>query len=659
MILFSLLVAALAHATPDEDSVDAPVADPVEDSADPPAEESPPAVRDEAPAEIVVVTATRTPIPLGKGPLPVVVIDREDIELSGAEDLAGILAQAPGVDIDRSYLGATVRLRGLDPDQVLILIDGQRVLGRKGGAQDLSRIPLESIDRIEIVEGAAAALYGSDAMAGVIHIHTRAPKAALEAEGHARGGTLGTADVDTSVGWSNEGSAGRVGVALHANGAFDRDSSDAASTIPEVRQVSTTLDLMLEPSSNVDVNIDGSYVVTDARAVGLGTGGAVLDRRNLTEDARLSVRPMLGEPGNGLSAQISAGLYRDQYLSDQRGAAALDTYEETRETIGQLQVQGDRTLGEHTLTAAFDSLVESMESARIVGTGQRQRMGLVAQDVWTHEGSVRLQVVPSARVDVDSQFGSWPTGRMAVRVDPHPRLALQASGGSGFRAPTFRELYLNFDNSAVGYRVDGSTDLKPERSVGVAGGTTWTGESLWWGLRGSHDVLVNLITTDLIETGNGPDRYGYVNVNEAQSTGGTATLGINPSSVFEVDGSYTLTLARDTQAERLLTGRAPHRGTVALRVGPPTTVLNIRAGIEGPRPFYPDADGDGYVETEWMDAWAGVDLTMTQRLAPGWTCTVGVENLLDAGDANRLPIPPRMVHAGIRGRWSGSPGESQ
>ena len=97
---------------------------------------------------------------------------------------------------------------------------------------------------------------------------------------------------------------------------------------------------------------------------------------------------------------------------------------------------------------------------------------------------------------------------------------------------------------------------------------------------------------------------------------------------------------------------------MSLRFGPPTTVLNIRAGIEGPRPFYPDADGDGYPETEWMDAWAGVDLTLTQRLAPGWTCIAGVENLLDAGDADRLPIPPRMIHAGLRGRWSERTGGS-
>ncbi len=612
----------------------------------------------EEPTEIVVVSATRTPIPLGEGPIPLVLLDREDIELSGAEDLAGLLAQAPGVDIDRSYLGATVRLRGLDPDQVLILIDGQRVLGRKGGAQDLSRIPLEAVDRVEIVEGAAAALYGSDAMAGVIHIHTREPTGGLEAEGHSRGGTLGTADVDASVGWSDAGSSGRLSMGLHANDAFDRDPSDKATTIPEVRQASATLDLDLEPTPALQVGIDGNYVVTDARAVGLGSGGAVLDRRNLTEDARLSVRPMLGSPGNGLSVQLSTGVYRDQYVSDQRRAAALDTYEETRETIGQLQVQGDHTTGEHALTAALDSLVENMESARLDGTGQRQRVGIVLQDMWTPDAGVRLQVVPSARVDVDSQFGSWPTGRLAIRLDPHDRIALQASGGSGFRAPTFRELYLDFDNSAVGYRVDGSTDLKPERSVGFSGGVTWTGEALWWSLRGSHDLLTDLITTDLIRERNGPDRYGYINIEEAASTGGTASVGIQPSSVLKIDGSYTLTVAKDLVEDRLLPGRAPHRGTTSLRVGPPTTVLNIRAGIEGPRPFYPDADGDGYPETEWMDAWAGVDLTVTQRLAPGWTCIAGVENLLDAGDADRLPIPPRMIHAGLRGRWSERTGDS-
>ena len=119
---------------------------------------------DDDSVEEIVATGFRAPRDRASDPLATKVVDREDIGASGAEDAADLLEQVPGVDVQQSLLGTEIRLQGFDPDQILILVDAQRMNGRVGGALDLSRIPVESIERIEIVEGTASALYGADAM---------------------------------------------------------------------------------------------------------------------------------------------------------------------------------------------------------------------------------------------------------------------------------------------------------------------------------------------------------------------------------------------------------------------------------------------------------------------------------------------------------------
>jgi len=77
----------------------------------------------------IVVTGTRTEKPLGASPVATEVITREDIEASGAEDLGALLEEHPGVDTMRSYLGTSIRLQGLEPEHVLIMVNGERVIG--------------------------------------------------------------------------------------------------------------------------------------------------------------------------------------------------------------------------------------------------------------------------------------------------------------------------------------------------------------------------------------------------------------------------------------------------------------------------------------------------------------------------------------------------
>lgn len=154
--------------------------------------------------EDVVITATRSPLPLKSAPVITRVIHAADIERSGAPTLQGVLErELAGVEFHQAGYGSSLSFQGLDARYVLFLIDGERIAGETYGNVDYSRIPLNSIERIEIVRGASSVLYGSNAMGAVVNIITRMPKERVEVSGSFRYGTPYQSNSDEKLGNPN------------------------------------------------------------------------------------------------------------------------------------------------------------------------------------------------------------------------------------------------------------------------------------------------------------------------------------------------------------------------------------------------------------------------------------------------------------------------
>src|SRR6185295_8723780 len=140
------------------------------------AEDAPPAATG-GEGEVIVVTGTRSEAPLSASPVLTEVIDRKRIEESGARTASEALALRPGLWIDRGVAGTTgITIQGLGPQYSLILVDGARQIGRTGGYLDLDRFGIADIEQVEIVRGPSSALYGADALGGVVNIITRRPR---------------------------------------------------------------------------------------------------------------------------------------------------------------------------------------------------------------------------------------------------------------------------------------------------------------------------------------------------------------------------------------------------------------------------------------------------------------------------------------------------
>ncbi len=619
--------------------------------------------------EVVVVTGTRTAQPRGEAPVAVEVIDRQDLEDSGALTLDEALQEHPGLDISYSYLGATVRMLGMAPEHVLILVDGQRVVGRTGGAVDLSRYGVSGIERVEIVKGPSSALYGSDAMAGVIHIITRGASEPLSADVGVQVASRRTVGVQGHVGVARE----RWSASLYASGqltdGYDLEPKDVATTGDAVRLAEGGGSVSLRLTPDWRLTGRSSYLIQDSRGIDASSTGAVFDRRNLTEvgDASLAAEGFLG-PRIHLQATAYGTVFRDQYDSDQRDSEALDAYEETREQLGQLSVQANAWVGErHHLSAGVEGAHEQMVSDRLgAGGGDRQRLAVYAQDAWQVLDSPKLVLLPGARVDLDSWYGAFPTPKLSLRFDPVDRVVVRAGYGWGYRAPSFKELLLWFENPGVGYAVTGNPDLEPETSRGGTLSVEATPrEGLWLSAGVFRNDLRNLITIGTLEEpdAGSPTLYGYVNVAEALTQGGELNARLALPWGVRADVGYALTYTLDKQLERPLEGRALHRGTASVSWAHPGwgTRAVVRSGLVGPRAFYVDQDGDGLEDRVDTAPYATLDARLELTvLRDAATLSAGVENLLDAGDTAWLPMPPRTFTLGLQGRfpWEARPTET-
>lgn len=649
------------------------------------AEDPPPDDLMDESGEIVVVTGTRTAQRLSDATVATEVITRTEIEASGARNAAELLATHAGFDISQSFRGQSAELRGLDASYVLVLVDGMRVAGRTDGAVDLSRFSAADIEQIEIVKGPASALYGADALAGVVNIRTRKAKRPWEATLDVTGGSRFTSkiapatevsidglapvlyegldrlDLNAGLGVNRDRLTARSTAALRSRSPYDLDPSDIDSNGAAWREWSLGEDGELRLSEALRLGTRVAYRRRESRGIDPGAGGAVYNQTNLVEDFSVGLSPDVVMASSRLKVGARYGHYRDQFLQDQRGSDALDTYSDTRENLGEIELQYDHVLGDrHLATGGLDGLHESLQSDRLDvedGLATRQRLAFFLQDEWTAlrgQGLSRLVLLPGVRLDLDTQFGVHTTPKLAVRLDPVDRLALRASAGAGYRAPDFKELYLVFENPTAGYRVEGNPDLLPETSWSGELGATWEasgalrlGASLYW------NEVDNLIEPELVaddDETDGVAPYRMSNVAEAFTRGLDTHVGYRVRERWSLDGSYNWLDTRDRGLDLPLEGRAPHRATLeatafALVAG---LDLTLRGAWSSASPYY-NSESDA-VTLIYADATTLLGARIGRQFGQDLTVFLGGDNLLDQGDPAYNRLEPRLLYAGVSTR---------
>lgn len=605
--------------------------------------------------EIIVVTGTRSAGTQRDSAIATRVVTRDQIEGAGAQTAAQALAMQPGVWISRGLGGAEASLHGLGGKYVLVLVDGQRQIGRVDGVLDLDRLSVADVQQIEVVTGPSSSLYGSDAIGGVINLVRRVPG---EDRLHltTRYATDGASDLAAEATFLLQA---RFYVAATGQWrrapAVDRDDSDVATTISEYDERRTSLRAGFRPGEGwlERVELEGKYLWRDLRGVEAQPTGAVFDRHNLVEEGGGRASAWFGDRVHRLSLAAGATLVRDQFLYDQRGSTALDKDEETRETLLESSATYERTIAaDHRASAGLELLHEAQESPRLSHQGDRTRFGMFAQDQWTlHE---QLTLVPAARLDADSQFGVHATPRLAALYRINEEMELRASAGFGYRAPSFKELYLRFENPGAGYVVDGNPELDPETSRTVSLDYTVRPKP-WLALEASAswNQLRSQITTLLASSDDGGMVFSYGNIARARTIDGEAHAAFELLEArLRLEAGLAATHARDLDTDQVLSGVPEFRAQAAARWRDGARGLrgDLELAVTGPR-TYPTGETTAEATAEATNARFDVRARAAKAFEVRALGTLeifaGVDNLLDEGDANLDPVAPRTAYLGL------------
>jgi vitamin B12 transporter len=393
----------------------------------------------------LVVTPSRKVEPLDQSLSSISVITREEIERSVAEDLFELLRLQPGVDIVRTGgagMQTSVFLRGGNSNHVLVLIDGVRVGSANTGAYAWEQLPLNQVERVEIVRGPRGSIYGSDSIGGVIHVFTRGSP---NPYARVTGGSFGTAEVEAGLGYQGEATRLSVNAGYRQVGRLLRAKSRW---------------LQLNPDNDgfeaANLGVKGS---TESGSGRWEYSLLAIDSESEFDQGRSDARQLISSVGFGgqFSAnwqfQLQGGYVRDQLFSD---FGFFTTDFESRRYQFSWQNQLEAGPGSQ-FSFGLDYYREDGESAD-TWDENRDNVGLFA--IWDGRFD-RLHLQLGGRMDDNSRFGSEFTGQVAAGYDLGDAWQARASFGSAFRGPNLSEQF----SPGVGGLFAGNPDLEPESSA--------------------------------------------------------------------------------------------------------------------------------------------------------------------------------------------------
>ena len=610
--------------------------------------------------ETVVVTGTRTPYSLADAPVEVQVIGPEDIAASGARDVAELLEREGGVYASREAgRGSSIQIQGLSSEHVLILVNGRRMIGRINGAIDLSRFHAADIERVEIVKGPSSALYGGDALGGVVNIITR-----RGADGDPggvvtlRGDSEGNGDAFVRADLAGESLSASVSAGYSRLAGFDLDEATFAEDGVSGESSFGSLSGRWQASEGLELGFDAAYSLDDTERRDGGTGGKQYATYKQIEELRVGIQPRFRFDASSLTLDMYYNRYADQFLQDQWRSADNTIDEETVNELlfggGQWDVSPawlNAMPGQHTLSLGVEFQLERLQADRLGQSAERDRQSLYVQDdiLLANE---RLHLIPGVRFDRDSQFGQQLSPKLALRYDISDRLFTRIGYGQGYRPPSFRELLLRFDNPAVGYRVEGALDLEPEKSTGFNAGLTWLAAE-------RHSVSISAFHNDvdaLIEIIQVESRptilFSYRNVAHATVSGVDVQWTWQGQTwPLRLELGYGQLWSEDEATGDDLSGRPEQRVNLAVSLDKPRYSLGLRGTWTGERVFAVELDSGGApISAGEAEAYALVDARASWKGFAPLLLSVGVDNITDAGDPQYLPIQPRSYYLEVS--WS-------
>ena len=472
--------------------------------------------------EQVVVTGTRTPKLLAKTPVLTKLITADDILKTDATNLRDVLQQVmPGVEFSYAMNQQVhMNFSGFGGQSMLILVDGERLAGETMDDVDFTRIGMDNVDHIEIVKGAASALYGSNAAGGVINIITKKKPNPCALNLNMRFGRHN----EQRYGMSWQYARGKWNNLLTVN----RNSSDNFNVHNGPNPI-TRVVLTIYGDAVWNFKEQLTYTLNEKLRL---TGRAGYFYRQLVRTSEVPER--YRDFSGGLRGMWTPDLYNsvdfsyafDQYdKSDYQRITRLDIRDYSNVQNSFRLLYSHTFEGENVLSVGADYMHDYLFNTNLEGRIRKQdSFDAFAQYDWNI--NPKWEVVGALRYDYFSDGHiSRLTPKVSARYQPIHNLNVRLSYGMGFRAPTLKEKYYNFDMSGI-WIVEGNSSLKPEVSQNFNASVDYTKGHYNFTVSAYCNRIENKIATGAPYYKNPSDvvpHLPYINLNHYIVSGGEAT----------------------------------------------------------------------------------------------------------------------------------------
>ncbi|MDR9827014.1 TonB-dependent receptor [Vibrio sp. FNV 38] len=580
--------------------------------------------------EVMVVTASAHNQSVDLAPATIEVLDQKDIELSAYQDLTSVLGNMSGVQISDLGIGNKgISIRGLDSSQTLILINGQRASGSDNlinhGNYSLQGIPPGNIERIEVIKGPLSALYGSNALGGVINVITKKPTNEWQSHLNMGMGSLTRSDGDNyNAQLSSSGALIEDKLLLdftlsHQN--FDevagrRPNSRSDQAANETNNMQARLHYYANEEHAFNFGFEGSQVRTGQLVV---PGGNDVWMENEADEYRVSV----GHEGFFAWGSSEIKAYHNNFSQKNiRDDGQNSNPHDLEETVvdGFVRTQ----VGNHDLVFGGTYMHQKLTTAGFTDSNHEtaNQGALFAQDEIALTSTVDLLL--GVRMDHHEAFGSHVTPRAYVVYNPTQRWIIKGGYGEGFSAPNLTQMSDNYFNSDPGHPNDvrGNGDLKPEENAALELSVNYDADVWGVGLTAFHNNLTNLIDLKCIERCDGTDRpvQQYHNVDKARLQGIEANAHWQILSTLHLDANTTFLDAEDRTTNQRLEERPRWMANATVRWN-----ANERWEVVPRWRYIGEQERNGNT----LPDYSVVDLTTNVQIDSQWRVNFGVSNVFD------------------------------
>ncbi|NYJ29163.1 TonB-dependent receptor plug domain-containing protein [Allomuricauda sp. ARW1Y1] len=521
----------------------------------------------------VVVTATRTVRQLSSLPLPVTLIPKEQINRSGVTRLNEILNEQTGIVMTPDATiggGEGVQIQGIASDYVMILIDGVPAVGRSSGNLDLSRFAIGNIKQIEVVKGPSSSLFGSEALGGVINIITEKPNTDdISGQISHRAATFNNQNSTINLNQRK----GDLGYSLFVDrlstDGFDLTPNSEGQTVNPFFNYTLNGRVYFNVSDQLKAFASGRYFLQDFD-IPSGTSEERDGNVHLRLDHELSKK-----------SSFEYELYYTNYVTNEQTVDPINDEilldNDFNQKLFRPEVRFNHAFSsDNTVTVGAGYNLENLERSLFAENITFNSQYVYAQ--YDFKLLEKLNIIAGARFDNHSEYNSQLSPKLSARYDLSAYWSVKGSAGSGFKAPDFRQLYLDFTNAAGGgYSVFGKEveaaaiqrlqendevanlavdpndlgeRLDAESSVGINLGVGFKKGQFRSDVNFFRNDFTNLIDTRILAAKtNGQNVFGYINRESVYTQGLEVDLQYKVLENLDLSAGYQLLYAFDKDKE--------------------------------------------------------------------------------------------------------------